>query len=157
MNRSGRVAAACVLQAALVAVAVAPQLSARLTGEEHLLEVAPVDPVDPFRGAYADLSYPGLVATDGPVTDLEGTVFVPLRRDGEVSRPGRPRADPPADGPYLRCASDGWQLSCGIESLFLPQDEALALERQLAEDGALARIRVDGRGNAAVVAVLPPR
>ncbi len=59
-SRTGRVAVASLIQLALVPLAVAGPLSARLTGEEYLLEVAPVDPIDPFRGAYVALSYPGL-------------------------------------------------------------------------------------------------
>ena len=35
----------------------------------------------------------------------------------------------PGDGPYLACDDRSWQIRCGIESWFLPQDEALAMER----------------------------
>ena len=151
-SRPVRVAAACLVSALLVPLAVLPQLSARLTGEEYLLAVEPVDPIDPFRGAYVVLSYPGLRPPDGDGSSLpDGTVFVPLRREpGEpVWTGGPPTVERPASGPYLRCEAD-WQLRCGIESLFASQERALRLERGLA-DGAVARVRVDGRGNAAVV------
>jgi hypothetical protein len=46
------------------------------------------------------------------------------------------------------------RLRCGIESLFASQDEARRLERDLA-DGAVARVKVDRRGNAAVVGLRP--
>ena len=157
ITRTTRLAAVCAVQAVLVAGAVAPQLSARFTGEEYRLAVAPVDPVDPFRGAYVALDYPGLrlpgQGTDVEVRDdrLEGIVFVPLVRDGDVWRGGTPRASRPSGGPYLRCHAD-YRLDCGIGSLFASQDEARRLERELAA-GAVARVRVDGRGNAAVVAV----
>jgi uncharacterized membrane-anchored protein len=148
-----RLAGLCVVQALLVAGAVWPQLSARLSGHEVLLEVAPVDPIDPFRGAYVRLGYAGLPqGTEHPLPD--GTVFVPLERAGELWTGAGPRRRAPEQGPYLRCDSDGWSLRCGIESLFLPQDEAQRLERELL-DGAVARVRVDGRGNAALVAVEP--
>ncbi len=150
-----RLGAALALQALLVAGAVAPQLSARLTGDEILLEVAPLDPIDPFRGAYVTLDYPGLPrATDRP--HPTGTVFVPLQQaaDGEVWAGERVVRSAPDDGRYLRCSSDGFRLRCGIDSLFASQAEARRLEEQLAQ-GAVARVRVDGRGNAAVVAVLP--
>ena len=55
-------------------VAVWAPLSARLTGEEVVLRVEPVDPVDPFRGAYVDLSYPDLPdqrRRAGPQTEEE--------------------------------------------------------------------------------------
>ena len=154
MTRVLRVALACVLQLGVVAVAVAPSLSARVTGEEYLLEVAPVDPIDPFRGAYVTLDYPGLAGQDDePAAD--GTVFVPLEPvpGSPLWRGGTPRRQPPTSGPYLRCQAD-WRLRCGIESFFASQRTAKRLERELL-DGAVARIRVDGRGNAAVVGVDP--
>ena len=154
MTRTLRVAIACALQLGLVGVAVAPSLSARVTGEEYLLEVAPVDPIDPFRGAYVTLDYPGLARQDsGPTAD--GTVFVPLEpvAGSELWRGGTPRRQRPESGPYLRCEAD-WRLRCGIESFFASQQTAQRLERELV-DGAVARIRVDGRGNAAVVGIDP--
>ncbi len=148
-----RLALVCLLQLVLVGVAVWPQLSARLTGEEYRLAVAPVDPIDPFRGAYVTLDYSGLSRpSDSPPS---GELFVPLRRDpaGGLWEPLQAQLRRPAAGPYLRCDSDGWQLRCGIESLFASQRDAKRLERELADGDAVARIRVDGRGNAAVVAV----
>lgn len=154
-TRQARVAAACVVQLVLVGAAVWAPLSARLTGQEYLLAVAPVDPVDPFRGAYVRLGYPGLADALPEGSSLDGTVYVPLRRVGGVWEGGRAVRRRPDTGPYLRCAADhGWQLRCGIESLFASQQRARGLEGQLAE-GAVARIRVDGRGNAAVISVGP--
>lgn len=148
-----RLGAALAVQALLVAGAVAPQLSARLTGDEVQLEVAPLDPVDPFRGAYVTLDYPGLPrATERP--HPRGTVFVPLVRSGDVVTGERVLRSAPANGRFLRCSSDGFRLDCGIESLFASQDEARRLEQQLA-DGAVATVRVDGRGNAAVLGIHP--
>ncbi|HSE07438.1 MAG TPA: GDYXXLXY domain-containing protein [Nocardioidaceae bacterium] len=154
-SRTSRVVAAVAVQLALVPVAVADQLSARLTGEEYLLEVAPVDPMDPFRGAYVALSYPGLPNSQDLVErpDAGGDVaYVPLRQSGEVWVGETPVADPP-EGPYLRCSDEGWRLRCGIESWFLPQEDAWALEQAVNDGRAVARVRVDGRGNAALVDV----
>ena len=53
-----------VLQLALVGLAVLPQLSARVAGDEIVLRVQPVDPIDPFRGAYVTLGYPDLRHND---------------------------------------------------------------------------------------------
>lgn len=152
-----RLAVACLLSAVLAGLAVWPQLSARLTGETYVLAVVPVDPVDPFRGAYVALDYPGLQqAQPTGWTGRDGTVFVPLRRTAgsDVWTGGRAVRRAPATGPYLRCETGTGRLRCGIESLFAPQDEALRLEQQLA-DGAVARVEVDGRGNAAVVGLRP--
>ena len=151
-----RVGLACLASAALVPLAVWPQLSARLTGEAYDLAVAPVDPIDPFRGAYVTLDYPGLERARP--TEWSGgttTVFVPLRRtpDGLWTGDAAVR-EAPASGPYLRCLSGQQRLRCGIESLFASQDGARALEQDLA-DGAVARVRVDRHGNAAVVGLRP--
>lgn len=154
-SRRVRVALACLLQLLLVGLAVAPSLSARLTGKEYGLAVQPVDPIDPFRGAYVRLDYPGLSQPDDALPS--GEVFVPLRptADRDLWEPSPAQSRRPAGGPYLRCDSDGWQVLCGIESLFASQREAKRLEQELADGDAVARIRVDGRGNAAVVAVEP--
>jgi len=147
---------AAVLQLGLVAVAVAAPLSARLTGEEYLLEVAPVDPIDPFRGAYVALSYPDLPSPEqlGARKAVDDDVaYVPLVRSGEVWEGRTPQPERPESGPYLRCKDEHWRLRCGIESWFLPQDKAYAMEQAVVDGRAVARIRIDGRGNAALVGV----
>ncbi len=152
-SRRVRVAAACLAHLVLVGVAVAPQLSARLTGDELRLAVAPLDPIDPFRGAYVVLDYPDLpLRQEGKELPLRGEVFIPLQRAGALWEGGALTAEEPPSGRYLRCDTDGWQVRCGIESLFASQDEALRIEQQLAA-GAVAVVRVDGSGNAAVVRV----
>jgi uncharacterized membrane-anchored protein len=160
-----RVVAAVLASLALLGVAVWPQLSARLTGEEVVLRVQPVDPIDPFRGAYVELDYPDLPSqqfseTD-PQTDEEqealdatrGTAYVPLTRQGEVWVGGEVRRTAPSEGLYLTCDDSSWRLRCGIESWFLPQSEAKALADAVRDGRALATVRVDGSGNAALVAI----
>ena len=155
VSRRAAVAAAVGVQALLLVVAVAPRLSARLVGEEYLLRVEPVDPIDPFRGAYVVLSYPDLLPRDGLASsDVDGEVFVELRKVGAVWEGGAVSMSRPDDGPYLACRYD-YRLRCGIESLFASQARAKSLERDLASGGAIARIRVDGRGNAAVIGIEP--
>ena len=155
-SRTARVAAVSLLSFALVPIAVAGPLSARLTGEEYLLEVAPVDPIDPFRGAYVALSYPGL-PTDRELNsrgEPGGDVaYVPLRRSGEVWTGLPPVEERPESGPFLRCKDEHWRLRCGIESYFLPQDKAYEMEQAVSGGSAVARVRVDSRGNAALVDV----
>jgi uncharacterized membrane-anchored protein len=131
---------------------VAPQLSARLAGETYLVRVAAVDPVDPFRGAYVALDYPDL---SGPDPAGSGAVYVSLVPEDGVWVAGGWSRERPADGPYLACDDRSWQVRCGIESWFLPQDEAREAEQQLS-DGAVAELRVDGRGHAAVVGLRAP-
>jgi uncharacterized membrane-anchored protein len=145
------VAVVALVQAVLVVVAVAPRLSAQLRGEEYQLRVAPVDPIDPFRGAYVDLDYPDLQPRRRDVRDLpSGTVYVPLVERDTVWVGDGVVAERPDQAPYLTCASSGWGLSCGIESWFTGQDEAVRLENAVA-DGAVATVRIDDRGNAVIV------
>lgn len=147
---AARVAAVAVAGLALTALGVAPQISARLGGDEVRLRVEPVDPIDPFRGAYVDLGYPDL-QHDVPEDD-RGTVFVSLaEREGVWVGEAWSR-DRPAQGRYLTCDDRAWQVRCGIESLFLPQDDAAAMGERLA-DGAIATVRIDRWGNAALMGV----
>lgn len=149
-------------QAGLVVAAVAPQLSARVRGEEIRLAVTVVDPIDPFRGAYVDLDYPGLRTLRDPSASQpdpgvapgeRGTAYVLLRRDGDVWVQDGAQRERPAGGTYLACDDGYWRLRCGIESWFLPQGRAASLGRALADGDAVAVVRVDGRGNAALVRI----
>jgi uncharacterized membrane-anchored protein len=162
MNRIAITGVVAVTQLALVGVGVAPQLSARVTGDAYVVRVAPVDPIDPFRGAYVALDYPDL-RHDGSQSAVEpglgalddgesGDVYVSLVEEEGVWVADAWSRTRPDDGPYLACDDRSWQIRCGIESWFLPQDEARETE-DLLGDGAVAELRVDGRGNAAVVDV----
>ena len=141
------------IQAALVAVAVAPRLSANLRGQEYRMRVQPVDPIDPFRGAYVRLDYPDLDFADGQDDDNdEARLYIRLvERDGFWVSAGQ-QATRPAEMPYLSCDASNWSVSCGIESWFTNQDEALRLE-QVVADGAVATVKIDDRGNAAIVSL----
>lgn len=156
------VVAALLLQCALVALCVAPQVSARVLGTDYRLRVAPVDPIEPFRGAYVALTYPDLPTSPargatGPITPNRGEVYVPLIRDGDVWRGAAVAAtDRPTSGPYLACVDNGRQLQCGIDSWFAPQDEAARLETAVRGGQAIAVVRVDDRGNAALVELVSP-
>jgi uncharacterized membrane-anchored protein len=156
------------LQLALVAVGVWPQLSARATGDEVQLRVEPIDPIDPFRGAYVALDYPDLRHGDpegfggfeggqGAMDDGgSGPVFVTLRRDGDLWEADDWTRDRPDGGTYLRCDDRSWQIRCGIESWFLPQDEARAMEDAVSAGEVVATVKVDARGNAALIDVTAP-
>ncbi len=153
-SRAIRVAAVCAVQLLLIAAAVAGQLSARLTGDEYLVRVAPVDPIDPFRGAYVALGYPDLnaearTASDGSRPDV---VYVPLVEQNGIWVGETPVVSHP-DGPALRCRTDGPR-PCGIESFFLPQGKAAAIEDAVRAGKALARLRIDSAGHATVVDIV---
>jgi hypothetical protein len=156
--RGLRLGAACLVQLALLGAVLWPQLSARVGGDEFRMAVEPVDPIDPFRGAYVVLGYPDL-PDQQPVLDVpvppSRTVYVPLeQQDGTGLWRGRTPVDTrPSAGPYLRCRLDH-TLRCGIESLFASQGDARRLEQELA-DGAVATVRIDDRGNAALMGIEP--
>ncbi|WP_168583662.1 GDYXXLXY domain-containing protein [Gephyromycinifex aptenodytis] len=142
------------VQALLVGTAVAPQVSARLLGDEYRMRVQPLDPIDPFRGAYVSLDYPDVprmnpAEIQRPSTP--GPAYVPLRAKGEVWRGDTPQPTRPAAGPYLTCKDDGWRLNCGIESWFVPQAQATRIEKGLVSGTMIAVVRIDQRGNAAIV------
>ncbi len=80
-------------------------------------------------------------------------VYVPLVRSGETWTGTRAVAERPEAGPFLRCKAEYSQLRCGIDSWFLPQDEALAMEQAVSGGQAVATVRIDSRGNAALVDV----
>lgn len=167
-SRITRVVAVVLAQAALVVVAVWAPLSARATGQEVVLRVAAYDPIDPFRGAYVQLGYPdlpgnptpGLAPAETPeapveeqTQDLTGPAYVPLVQKGEVWVGSPITRTRPSSGLYLTCDDSQWRLRCGIETFFLPQGSALALEKAVADGDALATVKVDGRGHAALVDV----
>lgn len=148
---------------ALVALAVMPQLTARLTGDEYQFRVAPLDPIDPFRGAYVALAYPDLQEIDtfgtvqDPMDDGErGDVYVSLAREGDVWVASDYSRERPAQGPYLACTDRDFGLNCGIDSWFLPQDNARALEDAVRDGTAIATVRIDDRGNAVLLDVSTP-
>ncbi len=167
MKRILTVGVIALAQLGLVGVGVAPQLSARLTGGTYLMRIAPLDPIDPFRGAYSALDYPDLrqpAQADDPDEsfgmgylddDDRGDIYIPLQRQGEVWVGGDWTRDRPDKGPYLACDDRSWNVHCGIESFFQPQDDAAETD-VLLRDGGIAEVKIDGRGNAAVVDVRAP-
>ncbi|ROO85992.1 GDYXXLXY motif protein [Actinocorallia herbida] len=145
------VAAAVLVQAALAGWAVRPQLWAFAAGAQIRLAATPVDPIDPFRGAYVELDYPGLPDEAAG----SGTYHVPLVREGALWRGGTPTRTRPS-APYLTCASHGGTLDCGLRTFFTSQDRARALEQSLASGGLTAVIRVTDHGEAVITGLEPP-
>lgn len=154
MKRTLLVAGVAAAQLVLVAVGVAPQLSARTTGETYEFAVAPVDPHDPFRGAYVDLDYPDLEPDDDWYQpSAPDRVYVALEERDGLMVATEWTARRPDSGPYLTCSTTDWPFSCGIESWFADADEALRIEEAMRDGGAIAEVRIDGRGNAAIVSL----
>lgn len=156
MNTWLKLAAVATAQLALVGLGVAPQLSAHTTGDEYRFRVEPYDPIDPFRGAYVDLTYPDLALNlpdDGGEEPDETTLYLTLvEQDGEWVK-GDTLTERPSDGPYLACDNHGWRLRCGIESYFLPEDQAASFQELVGSGDAVAVVKVDSRGHAALIRV----
>ncbi len=133
----------------LTALGVAPPLQAHLIGDEYTFRVEPVDPIDPFRGAYVDLGYPDLESESGG--QERGDVFIVLEQRGDVWAAAQQVRKRPDEGPYLACNDLGWRIRCGIESWFVPQDEAKTIEREVAGGHAIATVKIDSRGHAVLV------
>ena len=153
IRRSLILLAVVLVQLALVGVAGAGQLSARLTGDDYVFRVEPLDPFEPFRGAYVVLGYPDLPLSDGGENLPDGKVFLPLAQQGEAWGSDAAVAQRPESGPYLTCENQGFSLSCGIRDWFASQAEATRLEDALRQGDVLARVRIDGRGHAALMEV----
>jgi uncharacterized membrane-anchored protein len=141
-------------QALLVAASVAPQLSAHLQGDTYLAKVAPLDPVEPVRGVYLALSYPELGLDGSDPLSSDGRhgepVYIPLTETGNTVTGGTPTRSRP-EGLYLTCTDIYYQMSCGIESFFLTQEEANKLGGPLVNGQLVATIRIDNWGNATVI------
>ena len=137
-----KVGAVALVQLALVGVAVAPRLSARLTGDEYRLRVAARSTRSTRSGAPTSTSTTRTWADGGRREATPTTRGTRLRhaRAGRrgLERPSGYSRERPSAMPYLACDDRDWQVRCGIESLFLPQDEAAAMEADVASG-------VDGR------------
>lgn len=144
MRRS--VLLAVVAQVAILGAVAAPRLAVRLTGTEYRLRVRPVNPIDPFRGAYVDLAYDGFESESYE----RGRVYVVLRRDGDAWVGDGVVTRRPDSGAYVACESDGGRTECGIESWFVSQRRAKQAERELA-GGGIARVRISDSGQAVLV------
>lgn len=139
------------------------------TGEEIRVTTVPVDPRSMFRGNYARLRYP-FSELDASLFGEESlrqgeVVFISLEQTGS----GRYRLagaglEEPEEGVFLRGRVSGswfrdsgetYRVRYGIEAFFAPKEEALRLEKVL-RDRAEALLKVDGDGQARLVAVLEP-
>ncbi len=159
-TRTTRVAAAVVAQLALVGVAVWAPLSARATGEEVLLRVKVADTLEPFSDAYVEVAYPDLPHQPGDTEDEgfyddpgRGAAYVPLTQDGSTWVGGEVQRTPPESGLFLACDDSGWRLRCGIETAYVASGEPEALRSALLAGDAVAAVKVDGSGHAALIGV----
>lgn len=170
------VAVVVLVQLLLLGVVAWGPVIARFTGTPVQLKVGVADPTDPFHDDYLDLSYPDLPQQpqsmvplepeEGPTHEGEptpgelppeevglGTTFVPLTRQGDLWVGGKITRTRPVSGRYLTCDDRNWRLQCGIERWFLPGAEGTDVGRALRRGTAIATVKVDAQGRAALVGI----
>lgn len=135
------------------------------TGTEVRVNTMPVDPRSLFRGNYARLGY---TFSRFPADSLNEVfsaqdiragqrIYVSLRQDASgIHQPASVSLTKPSEGMFLRGRvayrhrpGDDLAVRYGIEALFAPKEEALALERRL-RDGAVAVLMVSDDGQARI-------
>ena len=163
--------AAVLLQALILAGVPARKVIVRATGVKVILKLAPIDPYSLLSGYYMRLNYDisrpiNLPGRPGPA--YEGgqeykTVYVVLKEgaDGvwtaQSLREQRPALLPPGEvaikGRYARYAT---AIEYGIEAFYVPEEKRGEIETALrARTGQCrAEVRVDSRGNAALVRLM---
>ena len=166
MNRILTVAAVVAVASSPSSASPSPRSSRPASpGDTYLMTVAPLDPIDPFRGAYVDPRLPRpaprrLRSFDGPGwarsrTARRATSTSPSSQQGDVWVAGEWPRERPDDGPYLAC-DDRTGRSGAASRASSSRRTRPPRPRTLLRDGAVAEVRIDGRGNAAVVDVRAP-
>lgn len=148
---SGRVlvrwiAAAAVLQCAVLAGGVVSHAAPLWFGETVRLKVIPVDPRDLFRGDYVVLGYDFSQLDHAAIRGLpqrtsyydwteEGReIYLALKPadNGKYLQLREATLTKPAQGPFLTGRINSWRgVSCGIEAWYVQQGEGLKLEADI--------------------------
>jgi uncharacterized membrane-anchored protein len=112
-----------------------------------LLQVEPVDPLDPLRGEYVALRYP-ISTLQGPA----GTVYVPLYPTGGDTWSGYlARTTKPDGGTFIRGDSTGsGQIAYGIEHAYVQEGTGRQYEQAALQHRLYAEVRIADDGRAAL-------
>jgi uncharacterized membrane-anchored protein len=155
---------AVVAQVLILAAVPAQKIYTRAYGKSVMLKIRPVDPYNILSGYYVTLGYeisnPGSFGAAPGLYDRE-TIFaiVEKRADG-VWHPVSLSHTFPANLPENRVAIRGRpgysRIEYGIEEFFIPEEKRAEIEQGLRAnpDQARVEIKVDARGNAALVRLL---
>jgi uncharacterized membrane-anchored protein len=117
------------------------------SGERILLRVQPVDPNDPFRGEYVDLTYP-ISRLDTRGAEAGSSVYVPLRKRGRAWTGDHVEREEPDAGTFIRGRVTGSGISYGIETFFVEEGQAIRYERAIAAGTLYAEVVLDDDGGA---------
>jgi uncharacterized membrane-anchored protein len=157
MSRRGRIAY-IVLAAAqvLFPLGLVGYNEARLAfGYDVRLKVEPVDPTDPFRGEYVDLSYEvSQVRISGDLSP-GATVYVKLHKEGERwvgerAQLSRPQSHPFIRGRFVTRQGGGALVEYGIETYFVEEGRSLEYERAIARQELYVDVALDRSGRARI-------
>lgn len=133
-----------------------------LNGEEIMLQTRPVDPSDPFRGDYVNLSYE---AEQVPIDRVDGavvrkvqnglgqvTVYVLLIKKDGIHTPSKVLLDEPAKGIYLKGQVDyiGQNenqknvafIRYSLDKYFVEDNTGTSLETASTHGDLLAKVKV---------------
>jgi uncharacterized membrane-anchored protein len=118
------------------------------SGKTVVLQVEPVDPLDPFRGEYVALSYPiGRLQTPGLETG--DTVYVPLHPEGGRWTGSKATATRPDDGTFIRGrVSHPGLIEFGIETFYVEEGQARRYEEAMFDRRLDAKVVLDDDGEA---------
>jgi uncharacterized membrane-anchored protein len=167
LSKSTRFLLAVGAQFIIIAAVILSKVSVIAGGTEVLLRIEPVDPRDLLRGDYATFQYEvsrieaGLME-EGAAREGE-TVYVVLRRSGEVWNAARVVRDKPETGETFlrgkvtyssRQAGGEIHILYGIEQYFIPEGAGASLPPWSQTDRAVARVAVDDQGNAVIQEIL---
>ena len=130
------------------------------TGKEVVLQTAPIDPFDPFRGEYVRLSYDISRLQGVPGTETLGfgdKVYVQLEQRGEVWEAVRASRTKPDDGVvYITGEVENRVgnvavITYGIESYFVPQGKGPEIERA---GDIKVRVAINGSGQGFILGLI---
>jgi uncharacterized membrane-anchored protein len=117
------------------------------SGERILLRVQPVDPDDPFRGEYVDLTYP-ISRLDVRGAERGTTVYVPRRKQGRAWTGDHMVREQPEEGTFIRGRVADFGIDYGIEAFFVEEGQAWRYERAIARGQLYAEVVLDDDGGA---------
>jgi uncharacterized membrane-anchored protein len=111
-----------------------------------LLQVQPVDPLDPLRGEYVALTY-SISSLQAPA----GRVYVPLYDTGDAYTGYLPRASKPDGGTFVRGESNGsGHIVYGIEHAYVQEGMGRQYEEAALQHRLYAEVRIADGGRAAL-------
>lgn len=133
-----------------------------VTGEEIVLQTRPVDPSDPFRGDYVNLSYEAehvpLELIDSAVVRKvqngsgQATVYVLLKKKAGIHTPIKVSLNKPDNGIYLKGQVDyiGQNeaqknvafIQYSLDKYFVEDNTGVNLEKASAKGNLLAKVKV---------------